>query len=1777
MTQPQSPTITCHQTKILNSHSLPAIKFEAQENVLPALENYDSKDTSRAALPSLQNILLQATKTVNSQLPPEQWFLVLFFSEFRCPNDRNVNGSRILTNYAISQYREENPTNRSNDKTILANLERTVGGTYRDFLRTVLNCEVSEPRIPSKDNVYVVEAPAFNFQTLSENQPSQFENLLREIILRQFSGDPLEVTYHDFATSSYGHLNTSPTTGLNILKAYSLIQFRFQFPRSKISTARILRTPGFKPVDILHAVRKDVVREIRLRPTLADVLLEESFQLESLSRLNTDEIEGILKFIHSSRFLDRNGTFELSALILLNLRDTAGNFCSMHDLLIRYSCARFEKHFPNSRKSKEEIIAISGYSVKDSHQAFLATLSENSARAISLIPFKRFSSEELKRFIEEQRLGSLMNALGDNPAVLAEGLSLFREKSFAGRSIAEFIERYVGLDGIRYTNPSSAVNHSNELVAAVMALVELGDDVPFAQVQFERALKLFIRTARRDFDELQGKLIRHLLDESVRILTDPKLGGSKEAALFLSSIYRHAAEYFQHNALQVQEVRMKSKPFSYQLEGAEFLARRQRAILDDDPGLGKTRQALSAALRILLRADRPGERKALFLTTAANRENIAEELRIHTDLLDNEYAIISSDSPKKRKSQVEHLHNELFLISNYETLVSIRRSTPALYARLIGQLDIVILDEAQLTDNELSLRTKAVRGLESVPYMWGLTATLYQHRLERIRGLLGTLFPASSLYQNGNAFRELFLRTTDGLSELRTKVLDDLVLRRTKEETVRLFDNSGKKSIVQQLKGGQAMLAEKVYHEPKQRGFYYLTPEQEYATRWIISDFKDWAYDYNSKLSDQQRAIDLSRINALLKFDWISKIIYQPHLAGLSINNPLYPTLDSEIRFWVAQGKKVILWAWNTEVIYTLSTRYQNFNAVTIDGMSTRKKLTHTSRHLFQNDPSVRVAVVNRESGGVGLTLTAADVSIMVQPPVTFPPLYQIEGRNHRIISSLNQKHAKSQIHYVWMTPMFTPDFINSVEDHELRTILDRGTLVQQTYRRLQGGRTLYHLVHDGFGSSEELEQNLQASLLEGMGLKKRPSSYPEQSFRQRTSKTIHLAKKSKRLWQNFAGDLTAQSELLELIENGCSYDKQTGKVIEALSEYEDVGAPEISALNALFQLDNRYLVSEVLQVLRKNIFHLRRADFRSKLAKLPPNPKLIDVFPLFLDGHCAETPFFSDALLSYIQKERDHPKSRRLSEYLVVGALGVLSNSTAQRLWKQLSTKFEIAPWEERISVLFSLGLLARFNPDSLEGLCEIEEAELNEFHQRVESEIVKSLAEFLDTDSFQLQKVLRSFENTIAPRLILAYLVGWESVDNSIAIEQFRVIFRSLIDETYRNQRYGRGFPNPCLQVTYLSSASSFWKSFAENSTCFAEAKISAKQFCGSSVLRNFRALERGVGLEMVSVEGPTTLQMIDKWKRMKGAAKIEFKQRLHHESGVLGHILGRINDERLTLSSPERKIVHSYGLSRRSKGGNQLFKLKVQQVKKSLESVICWTSLLEEFDYFSSEGRFQSPALVIDSLTRISSRYRSANTAPLSELAKTLRSAIKELVKTSSNDFEETRLPVTIEETDDPGTILQMGALSPGMANCFNPCGDPRFTQFVLSALGSKNFKLVLVRDQDGQILAAAPLKVRKDNEESPILFLERGLSVHSYDFQTEMLTLVALKTRKLREVYPQVRASYQNDGSLKHQDISVHGTGACTRDEYAEAVFHPRNAFSVSHRARLLEINNVVGPQ
>lgn len=210
---------------------------------------------------------------------------------------------------------------------------------------------------------------------------------------------------------------------------------------------------------------------------------------------------------------------------------------------------------------------------------------------------------------------------------------------------------------------------------------------------------------------------------------------------------------------------MKKTPLPYQVKGVEFLASKFHALLGDEPGLGKTPQAIWAveALRIV-------NPKVLVVCPASVRLNWLQEIN---ECLGSSYG---------------------WTVISYNQAVKMARP----WRDAKTAFDVLILDEGHFLKTPESQRTQAIFGNEAglarlARYIWVLTGTPVLNRPRELYPVLRTLHP---LFANisftryadiycGAFFdgRGVNTKGASNLDDLARK-LEGFMLRRTKAEVL---------------------------------------------------------------------------------------------------------------------------------------------------------------------------------------------------------------------------------------------------------------------------------------------------------------------------------------------------------------------------------------------------------------------------------------------------------------------------------------------------------------------------------------------------------------------------------------------------------------------------------------------------------------------------------------------------------------------------------------------------------------------------------------------------------------------------------------------------------------------------------------------------------------------------------------------------------------------------------------------------------------------------------
>lgn len=381
---------------------------------------------------------------------------------------------------------------------------------------------------------------------------------------------------------------------------------------------------------------------------------------------------------------------------------------------------------------------------------------------------------------------------------------------------------------------------------------------------------------------------------------------------------------------------MNKTPFAYQKTGAYWLASRAHGLLADEPGLGKTLQAIYAAEMLCLK-------HVLVVCPASVRLGWLQEIN---ECLGNSYG--------------------------WDVISYNGATSPLVLKKLRRQYDAIILDEAHFLKTPESQRTQAIFGPDGLArrahYKWCLTGTPVLNRPRELFPVLKTLHPDFA-DMSFNAFahrycaafwdgRALNTKGASNISELAAKLNAGFMFRRTKQEVL-------------------PDLPAKLYA----RVPLSVTPEDlkaVWAEEALISDRPariSSIHEDFSQLGDMSRLLRLtgeSKVRAAAEF-----------LGDLLIAAP-----------------KIVVFARHREVMKSLRDQLELYGHGVVSyhgGMSDNQKREAVQR--FADNPSARVFIGQIQAAGTGINGLQGVCSHAVFAELSWVPgeTGQAVDRLHRI------------------------------------------------------------------------------------------------------------------------------------------------------------------------------------------------------------------------------------------------------------------------------------------------------------------------------------------------------------------------------------------------------------------------------------------------------------------------------------------------------------------------------------------------------------------------------------------------------------------------------------------------------------------------------------------------------------------------------------------------------------------------------------------------------------
>ena len=389
-------------------------------------------------------------------------------------------------------------------------------------------------------------------------------------------------------------------------------------------------------------------------------------------------------------------------------------------------------------------------------------------------------------------------------------------------------------------------------------------------------------------------------------------------------------------------------PLPHQKEAIEKLLANDKFILADDMGLGKTTSAIIASLE-------SGAKKVLIICPASLKINWQREIENYSD---KKTLIVEG---RKWGSTFNYYIINYDIVKNYHSTETpeIGQENTNLIAN--EKFDLAIVDEAHYISNTTAQRTKLINDiLKNIPKVWLLTGTPMTSKPINYYNLLRIVNSNVTLNWQGYVKRycggyqftvnKKKIWNTNGatnLDELRMRT-KNLVLRRMKTDILDLPDK-----IITPI----FLDLKSTYYDEELEDFLRITSESKNKESLSVTI---------------NRLMKVRQIISQEKIDYTCEIIDR----------------------CLEQGKKVIVFTNFTMSLDMLHEKYKK-NSVVLDGRMSKDK-RQQSVDRFQNEDKVKIFISNIVAGGVGITLTAAEVVIMND--LSFVPAHhsQAEDRAFR-------------------------------------------------------------------------------------------------------------------------------------------------------------------------------------------------------------------------------------------------------------------------------------------------------------------------------------------------------------------------------------------------------------------------------------------------------------------------------------------------------------------------------------------------------------------------------------------------------------------------------------------------------------------------------------------------------------------------------------------------------------------------------------------------------------
>ena len=401
---------------------------------------------------------------------------------------------------------------------------------------------------------------------------------------------------------------------------------------------------------------------------------------------------------------------------------------------------------------------------------------------------------------------------------------------------------------------------------------------------------------------------------------------------------------------------LKIEPYPYQCEGIRFGLDKQRLLIGDEPGLGKTLQSIGIV-------DTAGAYPCLVICPSSLKINWQREFEKFTD----KKALVLDNASRTAWPYFLQMGMFHVAIVNYESLRKYFvwdiqggsrggfRLKDVVFNDAIKVFRSVIIDESHRVKDPSAQQTIFTRGIvDGKQWRILLSGTPVVNRAEDLVSQLSIMGRLKEFGGRGKFLADY--GENDNLDELSRRLYSSCMIRLEKSKVLTQLPDKTRTDL-----------------------YVDISNREEYSL--AANDLAEYLRQY-TECTDRDIRRKM-RMEALVKF---------MTLRSLAAKGKVQQAMDF-VRVFLASGKPLILFCSLHEIVDQFCKEFQD--AVTVTGRD-NAAAKQQAVDAFQSGEA-KLIVCSIKAAGVGLTLTAASDVAFVEFPWTAADCTQCEDRAHRI------------------------------------------------------------------------------------------------------------------------------------------------------------------------------------------------------------------------------------------------------------------------------------------------------------------------------------------------------------------------------------------------------------------------------------------------------------------------------------------------------------------------------------------------------------------------------------------------------------------------------------------------------------------------------------------------------------------------------------------------------------------------------------------------------------